>query len=116
MKKALLVSVVLFTSSFAHAQLSSQCVNLIHSAAEASANVNALLKNPDSFTSEEVEFFKTQTKAMVQSTINTCVGLEEIRIQRSFRGKIGLISNAEIERRTTAVAEEAETLFESLTK
>lgn len=115
MKKALLVSVVLFATSFAHAQLSSQCEYLIRDASKQGHLVNAAIAD-GSLSANEIEFFQINTKNMAQSAVNTCVGLEEIRIQRSFRGRVGLISESEIESRIAAVAQEATDLYNSLAK
>lgn len=115
MKKSALVAMVMFVGSFAHAQLDANCERFVRQAANQQAMINAAIAE-GSLTAAEAEFFAGSSKEMAQNAVRTCVGIEEVRIEKTFRGKMGLISQAEIEKRLVAVVEEATDLYNSLTK
>ena len=110
----LLMTLVILASSFAHAQLDAHCLNSMKQAANGYNQTAAAIKS-GALTAEEAESFVIGWKNAAQTSALTCVGIIQINMEKSLRGRLGLISDNEVERKSTQVYDEAMAYYDSLT-
>ncbi len=107
MKKALFTVALVLTTSIAQARLSGECTQSLQEVAAGYSHTQAT-------TETNAALLTSMWQRAARSVVLLCVGLEQINMEKSLRGKMGLISEDEIIRRSVATQTEAENYLNSL--
>lgn len=113
MKKTLMIVAIAMTGSFAHANLDSRCAQGLQEAARGYKQVQVYVKTGE-LTGAEKDFYEVGWKNAAKTWALTCVGLEQIKMERSLRGRLGLLSEDEAAQKSADIYTEAINYFNSL--
>ncbi|MDG0814905.1 hypothetical protein [Bdellovibrio svalbardensis] len=113
MKKTLLLTLVILASSLAQAEISGNCKNSMKKVAVGYHETLEAIKTGD-ITSETAQVLLGGWEDAARSTALGCVGIMQINMERSLRGRMGLISDNEVERKSAQTYEEAMSYYNSL--
>lgn len=93
MKKITFTMAIIMFSSLVHAELSADCKNRMNRAVQDRADTIKAIQEAD-LSQEDAHFLLNGWEDVAELDALTCAGIKMIELERSFLGRIGLISQS----------------------